>query len=171
MGQVESTQRSGLAPKRTPANWKPRPSHRRRVNRALRDGALSKGIVTTDLVVVVDGAVGEVDQGAVGLPRPHLPNLAGAIEERPMAAVGCRPSRSPCSNVTSRPVLLEACHGVLEHRAAGEADQAEAFGEHREVDWDRAVDGQRLTADPPAPAGAGPLYAGEPVEVSRHTSR
>lgn len=168
---MESTQRSGLAPKRTPANWKPRPSHRRRVNRALRDGALSKGIVTTDLVVVVDGAVGEVDQGAVGLPRPHLPNLAGAIEERPMAAVGCRPSRSPCSNVTSRPVLLEACHGVLEHRAAGEADQAEAFGEHREVDWDRAVDGQRLTADPPAPAGAGPLYAGEPVEVSRHTSR
>ena len=44
------------------------------------------------------------------------------------------------------PGAPEACHGVLEHRAAGEADQAEAFGEHREVDWDRAVDGQRLNS-------------------------
>lgn len=38
--------------------------------------------------IAIDGAVGQIEQGPVGVPSPYLPNLAGTIEERTVAAVG-----------------------------------------------------------------------------------
>src|SRR5438105_4418286 len=41
---------------------------------------------------ICDAAISQVEQNPVGLPRPHLAYLAGAIKERTMALVGsgCR---------------------------------------------------------------------------------
>ncbi len=80
--------------------------------------------------VVTDGAVGEVEQGSVGLPSPYLPEFAGTIEERTVAAVGnggrlLKHHSAPRVSTRLRPVdILERAERVRRAQHLGAAVNA-----------------------------------------------